>query len=67
MIVGDERISFFVIDFGEDFRCFIERLVLRILFVQFLFDVDEDEEFKLVFVDEHLSVSPEFAANVTNA
>lgn len=42
-------------------------MVLRILFGQFLADVDDDDEFKLVFVDEHLSTSPEFAANVTNA
>jgi len=67
MIVGDDRISFFVIDLGDDLRCFIERFVLRILFVPFLFDADDDEEFKLVFVDEHLSASPELAAKVTNA
>jgi hypothetical protein len=67
MIVGDDIISFFVIDFGEVFRCFIERFVFRILFVQFRFDADDDDEFKLVFVDIHLSFSPEFAANVANA
>jgi hypothetical protein len=67
MIVGDDRISVFSIVFGGDLRCFIERLVLRILFVQFRFDVDDDDEFKLVFVDEHLSVSPELAAKVAKA
>ena len=69
MMVGDGKISFFVINLGDDLRCFIERLVLRILFVQLRFDIDEEEEeeFKLVLVDEHLSFSPELAANVANA
>ena len=67
MIDGDERISFLVIIFGGDLRCFIERVLLTSLFVQFRFDADEDDEFKLVFVDEHLSASPELAARVAKA
>jgi hypothetical protein len=67
MIEGDEMISFLVVNLGEDLRCFIGRVGLRILFVQLRFDVDDDEEFKLVFVDEHLSLSPELAAKVAKA
>lgn len=67
MRVGDGRISFLVIDFDGDFRCLIERLLFRTLFAPLRLDADEEEEFKLVFVDEHLSVSPELAASVANA
>ncbi len=47
---------------GDDFLCFV-RLVLSI-FEPLRFDNDDDVEFKLVFVDEHLSVSIEFDINV---
>lgn len=67
MRVGEGRTSVFRRDFAGDFRCFIVRLLLRILLPLRRLEVDEDEEFKLVFVDEHLSVSPEFAAKVANA
>ena len=57
--------------FGEDLRCLIERLVLRILLPGWRFESDDaddvDEQFRLVFVDEHLSLSPELAANVASA
>jgi hypothetical protein len=67
MIVGEEIISFFAMDFGDGLRCLIERLVLRILPVGMRFDAEDDDEFKLVFVDEHLSASPELAASVARA
>ena len=67
MIVGEARSSVLAIVFGGDFRCFSARVVFTILFVQIRFEAEEEEEFKLVLVDEHFSVSPEFAAKVAKA
>lgn len=67
MRVGEVRISALGNDFDGDLRCFIGREFLRTFVLPCRFDADDDEEFKLVLVDEHLSASPEFAARVANA